>query len=164
MDKVVRLYSDGESLDDICFEMNYENVQEVIDELKLFIEWSKILLGNGKRFLFKDDIKTMVAERFLNGNSIYSISKDLSLPSSTVSNFIKSKGISTKRRFKYKNINWNDFDKCPTCKSEKGVRRLGLHNIDLNIENVHHSFCIKCNTEWYKEDSKVRKVNWEMIK
>ena len=164
MSRLIRLYAEGESLEDIAFEVALETNDEVKEELKRFIEGSKSYIGNGKRHLFNEQVKDVIAERYVNGYSIYAIVEETDLPISTVSNFIKSRNISTKRRFQYEKLKWNNFDCCPTCKSTRNVRRLGVHNLQSSDANTNQAFCTKCNTEWYKEGGQMRKVNWEMIK
>ncbi|AGY48372.1 hypothetical protein Slash_83 [Bacillus phage Slash] len=164
MIKLAKLYAEGESLEEIMIEMDYENEESVKKDLRNYLDLNKNYIGNGKRFLFTEEVKDVITERFVNGYSIYSIVQDTKLPTSTVSNFIKSRDISTERRFKYENLKWRNFERCPTCKDTRYVRRLGVHNLQSAIEETNQAFCTKCNTEWYKEGNKVRKVNWEMIK
>ncbi|AKC02708.1 hypothetical protein CPT_Stills80 [Bacillus phage Stills] len=164
MIKLAQLYADGDSLKEIMVDLDLEDIESVKHELRNYLDLNKNYIGNGKRFLFTEEVKDVITDRFQNGYSIYSIVQDTALPTSTVSNFIKSRNVSTKRRFKYEVIKWRNFDRCPTCKDIKHVRRLGVHNLQSADEKTNHAFCTKCNTEWYKEDKKVLKVNWEMIK
>lgn len=165
MNKIVEMYADGYELEEISEELIC-STEKIIDGIKKFKEGSKIARGT-KSFTFNDDFKEFIANRYQSGFSLYSISEDLSLSTSTVSKYLKQSGIDTKKQDNkpYEVINWHDFEQCPACKSKSGVRNIGLHNQEeANNQKPTHSFCSPCNTEWYKENGETRKVLWFTVK
>lgn len=175
MMNVVELYADGYELAEIVEECLLQSEDVVIEAIKTFKEESKIARGT-KRFTFTDDFKEMLINRF-NSNencSIYKLSKELDLSTSTISKYLKEAGIElTKGNTKekdYEVLDWNDFGCCPTCKKKRNVRNIGLHNQET--AKPTHSFCTSCDTEWYQEDVgteeepvlETRKVLWYSVK
>lgn len=168
--KTVELYADGLEFSEITEELLLESEDKVIENIMAFKEASKIARGT-KRFTFNDDFKEMLVSRF-NSNedcSVYKLSKELDLSTSTISKYLKGSGIElTKGNTKekdYEVITWDDFECCPTCNGTRSVRNIGLHNQDeANNKKPTHSFCTSCDTEWYQEDGETRKVLWFAVK
>jgi transposase-like protein len=164
VNKTVEMYNDGYELVEIAQETGCKiaNVLELVVE---FTENCKVARGQ-KSFTFTTEFKELLANRYLSGFSLYSISKDLNISTSTVSKYLKQAGIDTKKKDnkRYEVLDWDNFEQCPTCKSKRNVRNLGLHNQEVaNNEKPTHSLCLSCNTEWYKEEGETRKVLWQVI-
>lgn len=173
--KTVELYADGYDLVEIAEECGLPSESEVTEDILSFKELCKIARGT-TRFTFNTDFKNVLAERFQSGVSLYAISKEIKVSVSTVSKYLKQAGIDTSKTDN-KNYdiveNWDDYDCCPKCNSERDVRRLGVHNQDESPEDNKHSFCSRCNTEWYgvvigefqgKPVFETRKVRWYTVK
>ena len=170
------MYADGCELIEIMEECHLNSEDEVLEDIRSFKELSKIARGE-KRFTFNTDFKEVLIERFQSGSSVYKLSQELALSTSTISKYLKDAGINTSRDNKTYAVikNWDDFECCPTCERENTVRHLGLHNQDeANGEKPTHSFCSACNTEWYQETIghdeegnpcyETRKVLWYAVK
>lgn len=172
--KTVEMYADGYEIIEIKEECMLTTETEVLEDIKAFKELSKIMRGT-KRFTFNTDFKEVVVSRYNSGSSLYQISKELDLSTSTLSKYLKEAGVEitnkgNKRDAEYAVVkNWDDFDCCPTCNRENTVRHLGLHNQEeANDEKPTHSFCSACNTEWYQETVgnvyETRKILWHAVK
>lgn len=169
--KTVEMYADGYELVEIMEECLLGSEAEVIEDIKAFKELCKVVRGS-KRFTFNTDFKEMLINRFTSNEdcSVYKLSKELDLSTSTISKYLKEAGIklekgNTKEKDYEVLENWDDFECCPTCNGQRNVRNIGLHNQEeANSKKPTHSFCSSCNTEWYEEDGETRKVLWFAIK
>lgn len=165
MNKIVELYADGYELVEITEELNCSN-EEILNAIVEYKDSCKLTRGKSS-FTFNEDFKDLLVNRYQSGFSLYSISQELNLSTSTVSKYLKSAGVDTKKRDNkdYEVIDWNHFDQCPTCKSKSFVRTIGSHNQDEpKTKPRKHSFCFSCETEWYREEKQTRKVLWYAIK
>jgi len=166
--KTVEMYADGYSLSDIMDELLFDTEEEVIDEMLKFKDKSKISNAT-QRLRFNAEFKDVIVRRYESGFSIYSISKDLHLSTSTVHAIIKKAGAKihqkgNERDKYYVKINWERFDCCPDCHSKRDVRFLGLHHqSEYKNGSQNHSYCFNCGTEWYKVGKEVRKILWHEI-
>jgi transposase-like protein len=164
LNKTVEMYNDGYELEEITEEIHL-TVVEIIETLKKFTGDNKIVRGT-KTFTFTNDFRQLLINRYQSGFSLYSIANELGISTSTVSKYLKRAGIDTKKKDnkRYEVLDWDNFEQCPTCKSKRNVRNLGLHNQEVaNNEKPTHSLCLSCNTEWYKEEGETRKVLWQVI-
>lgn len=164
MNRTVEMYADGYEFNEIIEELNCSD-ENILQEINIFKEEARIYRGK-KSSTFNADFKELLVNRYQSGYSIYSISKDFSLSTSTVHKYLKQAGIDTKKadNKKYDVLNWDRFEVCPTCNSTRSVRNIGLHNQEeAHGEKPTHSFCSSCNTEWYKEGSEIRKVRWYAV-
>lgn len=164
MNKIVEMYNDGHELFEIVGELDLD-VSEILESLRQFVEGSK-KNPEAKSSSFKTEFKELLVSRYQSGYSLYAISKELNISTSTVSKYLKQAGIDTTKQDnkRYDVLDWDDFETCPCCKSKRNVRNLGLHNQENTKDGEYqHSFCVPCNNEWYKESGETRKVLWGLI-
>lgn len=156
--KTIELYADGYDLLEIAEECLLSSPEEVLEDIKAFKEFSKVMRGT-KRFTFNTDFREVIVQRFQNGStaSVYEISNELDLSTSTVSKYIKDAGVQPNKKGGSRDKgyvvieNWDDFDCCPTCNLEHTVRQLGCHTEeDTQTGGIKHAYCSSCSTEWYQ--------------
>ncbi|QJT70373.1 hypothetical protein [Microcystis phage MaeS] len=168
MNRVVEMYNDGYELEEIQDELAISE-NELNATLREFTKECRV--GNK----FTEEFKQLLANRYQSGGTIYSMSIQLGISTSTASKYLKQVGIDTslQNNQRYEVIDWNDFKQCPCCKGRRNVRNVGLHNQEApKRKEPTHSFCSTCNTEWYAEPIKengvivsyeTRKVIWTTV-
>lgn len=155
MDKIIELYKQGETLENISelLNLNIEKLKEMLSDYKKSCRYMRNYIP---------EFKQLLLQRHNSGFTLQTIGEEMQMDMKIVSKYIKSIGGKVKKkgrpikRNEYEVIEWQRFDQCPDCES-KNVN-------EVNTIEVNNSYCMDCGTEWYKTHKKqIRKVIWEFV-
>ena len=148
---IEQYYTDGLSINSISNRLGLEE-STVIEALRSF----KVKEGRGYSHQFKE----IVVDRLIAVGSKGQVKEELDVAYKTMSKYLEEFNIELTfdKSMMYTKIDWHRFDMCPDC----GTRDVN----DLNIykeDNIKHSYCVECGTEWQKAGKSIVRVNFEYV-